>query len=223
MFTTWFRHLGSKILDLVTFVSSVQFVILCAPLLMNAGWFAIMSQVKSTSNSLPRPKRTTVKHDYANLSKKGMQSLKIGKTKSRVKSKMIKNGGLPATPGSANWRVELFAEYNEQEPDRGRVKDATTLDTMLRDQTEVTLQDNGAELALDSMKHGKCMVDLGCDTSTVTNGHVTLPPDSPLLHNANDLIHLVLQNMSRDQRKKELRDSIAKLKQQLLDKEEDGE
>ena len=52
-----------------------------------------------------------IKYDYASLNRKGLQSLRAVKTKSRVK--VVKSKETPCTPGSGNWRVELLEKYNE--------------------------------------------------------------------------------------------------------------
>ena len=65
------------------------------------------------ANLVPRTRRTKSKHNYTNVNKRGLQSLKIN----RVKSKTKVNGKseVPSTPGSGSWRVELLNKYEGTE------------------------------------------------------------------------------------------------------------
>ena len=65
------------------------------------------------ANSVPRAKRTKPKHNYASLNKKGLQSLKVPKVKSRLK--MSDSNEIPATPSSGAWRVELLSKYEDKD------------------------------------------------------------------------------------------------------------
>ena len=70
---------------------------------------------KANSASAVRTKRMVVVHNYAHINRKGFQSLKASRVKSRINR--IKNKEEQAgSPGSGSWRVELLdntlPEYN---------------------------------------------------------------------------------------------------------------
>ena len=158
----------------------------------------------SVPSSVPRLRRVKPKLDYASINRKGLQSVKTIKTKTKIKGrKVVKK--TPATPSSGDWRVELLKKYEHDETGEGAVE------------CEGSKKDNG------SVK--QCDTDPNCLQSKVPElGFNGFPPQSPLAHDSSDIIHLVLQkSMSREDKKKALRESIAQLKRQLQEKEEDEE
>ena len=60
--------------------------------------------IMSLSLSVPKVRWRRATHDYASLNRKGMQSLRTDKTKSRIK--LLKNKKEVSSPGSGKWTVE---------------------------------------------------------------------------------------------------------------------
>ena len=86
-----------------------------------------MNRDPSQPNSVPRVKHVKAKHNYSSLNKHGLQSLKVPKVKSRIKT-----GGrnTPTTPGSGNWLVELLNKFvGEEQSKDEQGKDGQLLQT----------------------------------------------------------------------------------------------
>ena len=64
------------------------------------------------------PRQATVLlRDYAKLDRKGFQSLKALRTKSKIKA--LNKAHVTCSPGSGNWRVELVNQHVESDSSLG--------------------------------------------------------------------------------------------------------
>ena len=194
-----------------------------------------MSQPGQPS-SVPRIRRNKSKHDYAALNKRGLQSAKSVKIKSKVKSKVVKNRELCATPGSGDWRVELRTKY-DQNLVESKLLDGDSKPSLvgspISDKVHVTEggksnKEGGSHVGGTKSNNRSVTVTSLALSSKMHSGDSPLLgqllKQSPLAHDANDIIHLVLQkNMSLEDRKRKIRENIARMKKQLQQKEEDEE
>ena len=209
----------------------------------------MMPMTLAGSSSVPRTGRMKARHNYANVNKRGLQSLKVTKTKSRVKKS---DKSVPTTPGSGNWCMELLNKYDhehEGDPNHDKCSQNTgnggkpcnggatakiyqqgveNNRTIVPDCTgDSTSSINGTIGGASRGKRNKgpfISIEKVHAPDAVNTGLANFPPHSLLCHNADNIIQLVLQkNMSSEQRKKQLRDNIAQLKKQLHEKEEDAE
>ena len=96
-----------------TLLNSIVFG--CRGLVCSLSNIIRMSQVKS----VPRAKRSKIVHDYANLSKRGLQSLNPARVRARVKAVKKKDKSASPSSSSGDWRVELLDKHDKKQ-DGGR-------------------------------------------------------------------------------------------------------
>ena len=169
----------------------------------------IMSEI----NSVPRTRRSkSTIHNYANLSKRGLQSLNPVRVKARVKSaKSVKKKQGMASPASSSgdWRVELLDKHDKQE--------GLPLPVNSDSHGKHDKGLNGDRVAqMGSRGEGPVLEHKGPGNSTVTRDLNKQNVDGGLC--------LEFQkSMSLEEKKRAVRESIAQLQQQVTQQQEDEE
>ena len=171
-----------------------------------------MSQV----NSVPRVRRVKAKHDYASLNKRGLQSVKAVRTKSKIKIPKVRSSvskNICQMPGSGDWRVELLNKYDSQSMENAMT--GKTIDVV----------ESGNSETMNNSTVGRGVTHSSQDATPGSfegkPREIDIPVHSLIVHNSSDIIHLVLQRNSMEEKKRVLRENIAWLKQELQQKEED--
>ena len=158
--------------------------------------------------------------------------VKVHRVKSRVKAPRSVKRKEPVTPGSGDWQVELLNKYEENGVHcNTNIGEGSSHTVVIRNARKTDNGDGSYPTVAEyrAREEDHCSYNNICSHSKVSpegshGATVPLSMISPLEYNSTDIVHLVLQsNMANEERKKAIRDNIARMKRELQQKEEDEE